>query len=546
MLKQISISKSKIMRLYIFVSSLLLILLFQNCAEHGFDATNLENSSSASSDNNEADPESPTGEPPVVVPPPGTPPPMNGNTYLLYIAKAGAGTVTSLPAGINCGADCSEWIERDQMITLTALASSSYTFKGWSGACSGSNPTCTLKMSAARNVNVQFESNSQEGTIDAIIAAMPSNSWKSLANTQMKDACPIPYSSYACGSVIAAWSGGAYDEARDRMIVIGGGHGDSWYNNVFAFDLATMQWSRLNEMPENSGNKPPQHWYDIRVEPCGFYPKGPLNIPPEFMDAKNQYIDSKRCSEESIASQLDFQQPRSTHSYGRVYVDKVKDLYCYISLGTFPSAQTATNVVHCLNPSTGIWERSADRPNGVAGRGQTALDSKNHLWAITDASGSIGEYNPYTNTWATHGYVNAEAGGGTDIDRKRDQLYVLFPLGATSHSLRKFDIANPSNLNKRPSFTEVAGTGDIPPFLGNRPGFVYADSKDKFYVWGGGRDVYTFNPETREWKRNTPTTGDDPGVQSNWGTYGRFRYSVQRGVFVVVNSITQNVFIYKP
>jgi len=451
-----------------------------------------------------------------------------------------------MPEGLSCGSDCSEWFDRDQVVTLTALAGNGYTFKGWNGACSGTNTVCSVKMSEARNVNVLFESNTPEGTVDAIIAAMPSNSWKSLPNTFMKDVCPPPYSSYACAAVISAWSGGAYDESRDRMIVIGGGHEDSWYNNVFSFDLGSMQWMRLTEMPPNLGSRPPAHWRDIRVEPCGFYPKGPLNIPAEFMDAKNQYLDIKRCSDLSIVSQLDFQQPRSTHSYGRVYVDNVNDRYCYISLGTYPSAQTATNVIHCLNPSTGLWERAADRPNGVAGRGQTAWDSKNNLWAVTDASGPLGQYNPYTNSWVALGYVNSQAGGGMDIDRKRDQLYVLFPINSTSHSLRKFDIANPSTLSMRPSFTETTTYGDIPPYLGTRPGFVYVDSKDKFYAWGGGRDIYTFDPMTREWKRNAPTVGDDPGTQTGWGTYGRFRYSKRRGVFVLVNSTTQNVFIYKP
>ncbi|MEN3293595.1 MAG: hypothetical protein V7642_2848, partial [Burkholderiales bacterium] len=36
------------------------------------------------------------------------------------------------------------------------------------------------------------------------------------------------------------------------------------------------------------------------------------------------------------------------------------------------------------------------------------------------------------------------------------------------------------------------------------------------------------------------------GVQQTWGTYGRFRYSPSRNVFVLVNDTNQNVFIYKP
>ena len=44
--------------------------------------------------------------------------------YTLTVAKAGtgAGTVTSAPAGIDCGADCSEDYDENTVVTLTATA----------------------------------------------------------------------------------------------------------------------------------------------------------------------------------------------------------------------------------------------------------------------------------------------------------------------------------------------------------------------------------------------------------------------------------------
>ena len=43
------------------------------------------------------------------------------NAYTLTVAKAGtgSGTVTSSPAGINCGADCSEPYNSGTVVTLT-------------------------------------------------------------------------------------------------------------------------------------------------------------------------------------------------------------------------------------------------------------------------------------------------------------------------------------------------------------------------------------------------------------------------------------------
>ncbi len=41
-------------------------------------------------------------------------------------------------------------------------------------------------------------------------------------------------------------------------------------------------------------------------------------------------------------------------------------------------------------------------------------------------------------------------------------------------------------------------------------------------------------------------TGDVPTPGALNGTFGRFRYSPVRNVFIAVNSTEENVFIYKP
>jgi hypothetical protein len=73
---------------------------------------------------------------------------------------SGSGNVTSVPAGINCGVDCSETYESETVVTLTAAAASNSTFSGWSGGgCSGTG-TCTTTMdSAVKTVTATFTSN---------------------------------------------------------------------------------------------------------------------------------------------------------------------------------------------------------------------------------------------------------------------------------------------------------------------------------------------------------------------------------------------------
>lgn len=76
-------------------------------------------------------------------------------SYTLTVTLASSGTVSSSPAGINCGATCSASYVSGTSVTLTASAATGYTFSGWSGACTGMG-ACTVSMTANRNVTVTF------------------------------------------------------------------------------------------------------------------------------------------------------------------------------------------------------------------------------------------------------------------------------------------------------------------------------------------------------------------------------------------------------
>ena len=94
--------------------------------------------------------------PPAGTPPPPPPPPPARWNLNVFKAGAGAGTVTSSPAGINCGAVCMAQFTDGTSVTLTAAPTSSSKFAGWSGACSGTATTCVLSMTADRNVTATF------------------------------------------------------------------------------------------------------------------------------------------------------------------------------------------------------------------------------------------------------------------------------------------------------------------------------------------------------------------------------------------------------
>ncbi|HEX5375798.1 MAG TPA: hypothetical protein VFW48_06545 [Solirubrobacterales bacterium] len=83
------------------------------------------------------------------------PPPFE---YPLAVERlgTGSGTVTSDPAGIDCGPDCSESLPEGTKVTLTATPAPGSVFDHWTGGgCTGSG-TCTTTMSTSRTAKAVF------------------------------------------------------------------------------------------------------------------------------------------------------------------------------------------------------------------------------------------------------------------------------------------------------------------------------------------------------------------------------------------------------
>jgi len=89
---------------------------------------------------------------------------MNGTFAIVYdeaenhtltVTRTGNGTVTSSPAGIDCGSDCTQDYNEGTVITLTASPDSSWTFTGWGGACTGTED-CLVTMDSDKSVSATF------------------------------------------------------------------------------------------------------------------------------------------------------------------------------------------------------------------------------------------------------------------------------------------------------------------------------------------------------------------------------------------------------
>jgi hypothetical protein len=99
--------------------------------------------------------------------------PGMATSYALTVNASGSGTVTSSPAGINCGSTCSASYQSGTVVSLTQTANSGFAFAGWGGACSGVG-TCIVTMSAAQSVSASFAAGSPPAS-PLVAAVLPAS-----------------------------------------------------------------------------------------------------------------------------------------------------------------------------------------------------------------------------------------------------------------------------------------------------------------------------------------------------------------------------------
>jgi len=145
------------------------------------------------------------------------PPPPSTFALTVTTAGTGTGTVTSAPAGITCPGTCTANFASGASVTLTAAPAAGSTFGGWSGACSGTTPTCTVTVSAAATATASF---SQVAATFALTVATAGSGTGTVTSSPAGITCPgTCTNNYASGTAVtltatpangstfAGWSG---------------------------------------------------------------------------------------------------------------------------------------------------------------------------------------------------------------------------------------------------------------------------------------------------------------------------------------------------
>lgn len=296
--------------------------------------------------------------------------------------------------------------------------------------------------------------------------------------------------------VIDLWNSGAYDTNRDRLMVWGGGHNGYGGNEIYAFDVNQLKWERIIDPS-----------LQLQASGSAYYSDGT---------------------------------PSAQHTYGGLeFVPTIDRFLIFPGNGYWGSIGGGTKV-HAFNLDTNTWERKADI-NGFAYTAAAYDPVSGHVWVKGNAGDCyLAEYDPPQNTWTRrseflgcYNYYSTMA-----IDPVRRKLVAV-----GEGNIWIWDISQSGYVPQVAKST--SGGGAI--INATSPGFTYDPVSDKFVGWNGGGDVYTLDMDTYAWNRITPSAANSttPTAANETGTYGRFRYIPSKNVFIVVNSVDENVYFYK-
>ena len=306
-------------------------------------------------------------------------------------------------------------------------------------------------------------------------------------------------------ALISAWSGAVYDSTRERLVLWGGGPSYAG-NEIYAFDINTLSWERIWGPTPND------------------------QIPTEYL-AYEVYADGN---------------PSSRYTYGNLaYIPETDTMWngggTVWKAGSHPSLMTTTMWHYHFEEQQWSQNGSYDKNN----RGRSAAYDAKTGHVFTRGLYGIFEYNPFSCEWIKR--FNYGAGwwnlASSDIDPENRIMVMIGDGNLEIFNLETYELS---------TYTAAELSGDTAIVSENAPGIAFHPGIKKFVAWCGTdeldpENVYIIDLDNLTIEKRVPaaTNTTIPTESTPTGTYGRFRYIASKDLFIVINSISENVFVYR-
>ena len=311
-----------------------------------------------------------------------------------------------------------------------------------------------------------------------------------LTNTKIRSVLPKTPQFGNPTNITDAWSGGTVDTKRNRLLIWGGGHNDYWGNEVYALDLNTLSINRI-------------------IDP------------------------SPVTSQSNCSSALPDGTPVSRHTYGGLtYIGDADRMF---SAGGAMAPCGSTDMATWTYDFTGLnWQKVvSNSPFSISYGFMAAYDALTKSVLLKDRtdfySYSLGT-NKYTKLNSSTQDVSLYFSAALDTKRRK---FVMVGDGV----VRVIDLAT--------NQMSTMATSNAPGALSqSSPGIAYDPVADRIVVWSGGSNVYALNMDTQVWGQVATNQGPTSAASAQ-GTFGRWAYIPQYGVFALVNDIDQNAWVFR-
>lgn len=323
------------------------------------------------------------------------------------------------------------------------------------------------------------------------LADVKPGQWAQLRNTRIRSVLPGVVQSGSPSSIVAAWSGGTVDTARSRLLIWGGGHTDYRGNEMYALDLATLSINRITD-------------------------------------------PSPSTSSDACTSALPDGTPTSRHTYdGLTYLGHADKLFAVN--GSMAPCGSGDPATWTFDFATNRWKLMLPEAPWTEPYGTMAVyDPVSELVYVKSSGGSFYSYslesNVYTRLNKTDMPVDYHL--TATIDSKRHKFVMV------GDGVQVIDLAT--------NTMSTVTTSNAPALVSARqsPGLAYDARADRIVAWQGGGNVYALDMDTGVWTQVATNPGPTAPSKEQ-GTFGRWGYIPQYGVFALVNDVDENAWVFR-